>query len=491
MGESKLPEGRPIVGDVIAGKYRIDGIAGEGGMGIVYEAEHVILRQRVALKALLPGTMSSPEAIQRFSVEASAIASITSDHVVRIMDAGSLANGAPYLVMEYLEGCDLSELLAQRGTLPAAEVVDIALQALEALSHAHAAHVIHRDLKPANLFVATSASGERIIKLVDFGISKAFNSNSDDHKVAGSPLYMSPEQLMNEPIDPRADLWSLGVVLYELLSGTPPFGGTFSELVGAILAKDPAPLREMVPTIAPDLAEIVAKCLKRDRALRWTTTGELAHAIAPHGTGAWNGLLERIDRALSNVVPLCKPRRFDTLDTALQALETRSERSGPSVRPLLDEVRGPKLSKVSSAEVFAATVAPPSTRKALRILLIDDSEVALAVHGQALIQAGFDVRTTISAADFEVLVDRWKPNLVLMDLEMPDASGDVLCRRLKDRFHATLPVVFLSNVAQDTLAERAKQSGADAFFQKTGDAAAFVAFVRNICAITYSPEDLP
>src|SRR5687768_4430459 len=141
---------RPLVGDVIAGKYRIDSVAGEGGMGIVYEAEHIILRQRVAVKALLPGTVTSAESIERFSLEASAVARIACEHVVRIMDAGSLPNGAPYIVMEYLEGCDLAELLARRGPLPPAEVVDYALQALEALAHAHAARVIHRDLKPPN-----------------------------------------------------------------------------------------------------------------------------------------------------------------------------------------------------------------------------------------------------------------------------------------------------------------------------------------------------
>src|SRR2546421_398006 len=135
-----------LVGDVIAGRYRIDSVAGEGGMGIVYEAEHVILRQRVAVKVMLPGALPSTEALDRFAIEASAIARIVCEHVVRVMDAGTMPNGAPYLVMEYLEGNDLETTLQRRGPLPPADVVDFAMQALEALAHAHAAHVIHRDL---------------------------------------------------------------------------------------------------------------------------------------------------------------------------------------------------------------------------------------------------------------------------------------------------------------------------------------------------------
>jgi serine/threonine-protein kinase len=503
--------GRPLVGDVIAGRYRIESVAGEGGMGIVYEAEHVILRQRVAVKALLPGTVTSTEAVERFSLEASAIARITSEHVVRVMDAGSLPGGAPYLVMEYLDGHDLSEVLARGGPLPPPRVVDFALQALEALAHAHAAHVIHRDLKPANLFLARLSDGREIIKLVDFGISQAIDSSSDEDGIPGSPAYMSPEQLKKDPIDLRTDLWSLGVVLYELLSGMPPFVGSFSELVTAILERDATPLDQKIRAIPPGLSQIVARCLRRAPWARWANTAELARALAPYGTGTWSGALARIDRAILHTVPLRTRRRFETFENALQALESDGHRrDGIETMPPPSEHVVEERSKVSSPETFGDTIpAPPSdarvmvvnlpsatlpsftTKPALRILLIDDSELTLHLHEHALTTSGFAVRTTTSIPQFDALVESWKPHLVLMDVMMPGLSGDMLCRRLKERFRATLPVVLVSDLPHDVLAERAKIAKADAFIAKTADFSALVDFVRNICAMTYSPEDLP
>jgi serine/threonine-protein kinase len=507
MGESHAAEGRPLVGDVIAGKYRIEGIAGEGGMGIVYEAEHVILRQRVALKALHPGRAPSAAAIERFSLEASAIARIACEHVVRIMDAGSLPDSSPYLVMEYLDGCDLNQLLQRRGALPAAEAVDFALQALEALAHAHAARVIHRDLKPANLFLATLPGGRQVIKLLDFGISKSFDMGADEERLVGSPVYMSPEQLANAPIDPRTDLWSLGVVLYELVAGAPPFVGSFSELVASILERDAVPLAKRAPTAPSALSEAVAKCLKRDPAARWGSAAELARAIAPHGTGKWLGALERIDRAAAFTAPARAPRKFESLENALQALDDDwGHDRGVETMPLPpeggadgarsrevveDTIPAPASNGESPFKVETPSGAPSGSKPALRILLIDDSEITLGLHGHVLTDAGFDVRTTSSAREFDVLVDSFRPHLVLMDVQMPGVSGDVLCRRVKERFRATLPVVFVSDMDRQKLAELARTGGADAFLSKSTNLDAFVDVVRNICAITYSPDHLP
>lgn len=535
MPDSKPAEGRPLVGDVIAGKYRIDSVAGEGGMGIVYEAEHVILRQRVAVKAMLPGALSSAEALERFSTEASAIARIACEHVVRVMDAGTLPSGAPYLVMEYLDGVDL-EMLARRGGLPPQQVVDFALQSLEALAHAHAARVIHRDLKPANLFLACMPDGRQIIKLLDFGVAMSVDFDVEEDRVVGSPRYMSPEQLRKGVLDARTDLWSLGVVLYELLSGEPPFDGSLSELVTAVLQKDPVPLHEKNRAISPELSRVVGRCLVRDPAARWGSAAELARALAPYGSGAWEGALERIVRALSKTTPNRGPRRFETLETALQALDSTPLRDDnlatqPPPEPLTVDSVVSSRAPLSSPEAFRATMpAPPSAepmvnilydkppnivlpsgattlasaqapaapvdpsvpeKRALRILMIDDSEFVLGVHSHVLKKAGFEVRATMSPREFDDLLAGWKPHLVLMDVQMPNISGDELCRRVKARFKATVPVVFVSDLPRPQLAERAKIGGADAFLSKSSDWAGFVDFVRNICAITYSPEDLP
>jgi serine/threonine-protein kinase len=514
MPEPNSAAGVPLVGDVIAGKYRVDSILGEGGMGIVYEAEHLILRQRVAIKALLPGAAISAEVIERFSFEASTVARITSEHVVRVMDAGTLPSGSPYLVMEYLAGCDLNTLLVRRGPLPEAEVVDFALQALEALAHAHAAGIVHRDLKPANLFLAKGKGGRPLIKLLDFGISKSLGVTPDDDRILGSPVYMSPEQLeKNASIDLRTDLWSLGIVIYELISGAPPFGGTFPELVAAIRRGDPIALHARDPRISSGLSDVVSRCLRRDPSARWSNAAELASALVPYGSGAWTDAIERIDQALSHAQPVRTMRRFETFENALQALEAEAlrESEGHASAGSTDVVgRHSKLpftgtwtetlppSELDEDPELAVTCLPPpsesepsSKRSALRILLVDDSAIARTVHSRFLSEAGFDVRAAASPVEFEDLLGEWRPHLVLMDIMMPALNGDVLCRRIKARFKATVPVVLLSDLPRDELAERARSAGADGYLAKLGDRTAFIEYVRNICAIAYSPEDLP
>jgi eukaryotic-like serine/threonine-protein kinase len=295
----------PQIGDVIADKYRLEKVAGEGGMGIVYAAEHLVLKQRVAVKVLLPGAMTSEAIVERFTREARAAAKINSEHVARVLDAGSIPNGSPFLVMEYLEGCDLEELIALQKTLPVDETVDYILQALEGLAHAHAAGIVHRDLKPANLFLACRPDGSNAIKLLDFGISKTHSKPEDKRltgqHVLGSPVYMSPEQLRNaNDIDGRADVWSIGIVAYEMLSGDPPFDGEgVGEIFAAILEKVPVPLTERNPKIPQALSDVIAKCLRRDPNERWENVGHLARALVPFSSDAQAPLVERAEQVLA------------------------------------------------------------------------------------------------------------------------------------------------------------------------------------------------
>ncbi len=330
MSEYEMPK----VGDVIAGKYRLEQVAGEGGMGIVYAAEHLVLRQRVAVKVLLPDAATSELVVERFAREAQAAARITSEHVARVMDAGSTATGAPFLVMEYLEGCDLEELLTVEGPLPLAEVVDYLLQALEALAHAHSVGLVHRDIKPANLFLACRPDGGNVIKMLDFGISKAMRSRPEEKKltgqaVLGSPVYMSPEQLRNaKDIDARADIWSIGIVAYELLCGKPPFDGDgVGEIFAAILEKDPLPIHSVNWRLPPEFSDIITKCLQRKPEDRWTDTAELARALKPFGSGAWNGLIERAEQVLQRAKLLKKTDTPSEARRVVAALNEVAERA--------------------------------------------------------------------------------------------------------------------------------------------------------------------
>jgi serine/threonine protein kinase len=262
----------PVVDDVLADKYRIERELGRGGMGIVLSAMHIQLEERVAIKFLLPDLSHDPALVARFLREGRAAIKIRSEHVVRVRDVATLPGGTPYLVMEYLQGKNFEELLEAQGRLPTELAVDHLLQATEALAEAHALGMVHRDLKPANLFLAHRADGSPCVKVLDFGITKVTESagavNFDTTKtsiVMGSPRYMSPEQMRSSrTIDARADIWALGVILHELVTGAAPFDGTtMPDLLAAILQDPPPPLRLHRPDAPQELEAIVAKCLEK------------------------------------------------------------------------------------------------------------------------------------------------------------------------------------------------------------------------------------
>ncbi|MEZ4302123.1 MAG: protein kinase [Polyangiaceae bacterium] len=300
-------------GDIVAGKYLVDRVLGVGGMGAVVAATHTQLDQRVAIKFLLPQMLGSREVVERFQREARAAAKIRSEHVVRVSDVGTLDGGVPFIVMEFLEGKDLGELLQRRGPLPVPLAVDYVLEACEALAEAHAAGIVHRDLKPSNLFLARRADETDIVKVLDFGISKQITpealqsspSLTRTTDVFGSPTYMSPEQLKaSRDVDTRADLWALGVILFELISGAPPFGGgTVAEIFGAILHKPAPRIRETRKDVPEPLERVLLRCLEKEADSRHRNVAELAEALLPFGSDAARESSARISRVLRASIP--------------------------------------------------------------------------------------------------------------------------------------------------------------------------------------------
>ena len=285
--QSQRAESGPKEGTVVAGKYVVERVIGVGGMGVVVAARHLELDERVALKFLLPETLQFPDVVARFSREARAAVRIKSEHVARIIDVGRLEDGAPYIVMEYLEGGDLEGLLEKRGALSVERAVDFTLQALEAVAAAHALGIVHRDLKPANLFLTKLGDGTTSIKVLDFGISKRLSGESialtQRETMLGSPLYMPPEQ-MRAPgeVDTRSDIWSVGVILYELLSGKSPFlAPSIGEVLIQVLEAEPPRLSTVVPRLPQGLEQVVHKCLAKAKENRYATVGELAMALRP------------------------------------------------------------------------------------------------------------------------------------------------------------------------------------------------------------------
>jgi serine/threonine protein kinase len=299
----------PREGDIIAGKYRVESVLGKGGMGVVVSARHTSLRQHVAVKFLLPKALQLPGAKERFLREARAAVSIKSEHVARVIDIGELETGAPYMVMEYLRGVDFGQTLKDRGPLPAREAVDYILQACEALAEAHALGIVHRDLKPGNLFLAARADGSALVKVLDFGLSKATRTEDEETPeqsltatgiVVGSPHYMSPEQLRSlKQVDTRADVWALGVILYQLLSGRRPFEADSMVATCAKIAADPPiPLRERKPDVPVGLEAIILRCLEKDVTRRIQSVAELARCLAPFGSERAPISVERIVRVI-------------------------------------------------------------------------------------------------------------------------------------------------------------------------------------------------
>jgi eukaryotic-like serine/threonine-protein kinase len=280
-------KGLAAVGDVLAGKYRVDKILGIGGMGMVVAATHLELDQRVALKFMLPGSIESSDSSARFLREARAAGRLNSDHVCRVMDVGRFDTGVPYIVMEYLQGENLAALLRRRGPLRVSEAVDFILQGIEGLAEAHAHGIIHRDLKPDNLFLHKRNDGGSVVKVLDFGISK-FSASGHSTKtgdIMGSPAYMAPEQMEStRSVDHRADVWSLGVVLYQLVVGKAPFTGDTLPLLCLHVVNDaPKPMSAIRGDLPEGFEAVVMKCLEKEPGERYADVGLLAQALAPFG----------------------------------------------------------------------------------------------------------------------------------------------------------------------------------------------------------------
>ena len=261
--------GESLVGTVLAGRYRIERLLGAGGMGSVYRAEHVLMRKACAVKVLHREMTQVKEVVARFEREAVAAARIEHPNVATATDFGQLDNGSFYLVLEFIEGKSLSQLIAADGALSEERSLLITRQIADALSAAHAAGIVHRDLKPDNVMLVSKDSGSDFVKVLDFGIAKLkIEEPGPEHQaltrlntVMGTPEYMSPEQARGEPVDHRADLYTVGVILYEMLSGTSPFRHEeFVVVLTKKLTEDPPALPEHV---SPATRELVRELLQR------------------------------------------------------------------------------------------------------------------------------------------------------------------------------------------------------------------------------------
>jgi serine/threonine protein kinase len=368
-------------GDVLAGKYRVERVLGSGGMGVVVAAHHIMLDEKVALKFLLPDAVVNPDSVARFVREARAATKIKNEHVARVTDVGILDGGSPYMVMEYLEGHDLAAWLEQRGALPVEQAVDFVLQACEAIAEAHTLGIVHRDLKPANLFSVKKPDGTLSVKVLDFGISKITTPGASAHHLTktstflGSPSYMSPEQMkLSKNVDERSDIWSLGVILFELLTGRTPFDAEGVTELAIKVATEPCPsvstLRADVPA---GLADVITRCLEKAPAQRYQSIGELALALQAFGSPRARISVDGIVGTLKNRPPIARAAetsQTEALATAPQASNVTklsdpgSFASTESAASLPRSSTGPGLTARASA-VGATTAQPVSSERSI------------------------------------------------------------------------------------------------------------------------------
>jgi serine/threonine protein kinase len=287
-GSPLKPKGStdPLVGRVLADRYHILKKLGEGGMGRVYLCEHVKMNRQCAIKVMSAQLVNDSESAMRFSREASNAARIIHPNVAAVFDYGE-SDGLVYIVMEYVDGESLSTLLEQDSSLPPHRALDIARQVADGLAAAHELGIVHRDLKPDNIIVGTSRSGREVAKVVDFGIAKAVQEGPQEALtrtglVIGTPEYMSPEQLLGDPVDERADVYSLGCILYQMLTGTPTFhAATREQMITRRLTEDPPHLRVVVPELPESLDQTVYQMLARTPGNRIATAAEVRERLAP------------------------------------------------------------------------------------------------------------------------------------------------------------------------------------------------------------------
>jgi serine/threonine protein kinase len=380
---------RDLFGKTIGGKYVVRSVLGEGGMGTVFEAEHITIGRSVAVKILHPNQARKKDAVRRFHQEARAAGAIGHPNICEVYDLGTLDDGSPYLVMERLTGETLADRIAAEGGLPFDDVIDILVQVLSGLVAAHEKGIVHRDIKPENVFLTKRVGCPPICKLLDFGVSKVIGSliggKDEDLEltrtgmVMGTPYYMAPEQARGDRnLDARVDLYACGVILYEALTGRRPFtAANYNALLLQILSTKPRPAREFRPALPAGFDAVLDKALARSRDDRYASAAEFQRdlqALRDRHNAAGSNVLANAMRALESApvapapVPVPRPAArpqepFQPLRPALQVVKRERQPTPSSVEiPIVVSGETPLSGENIPVEATEMESRPPPAR---------------------------------------------------------------------------------------------------------------------------------
>lgn len=471
---------KDLVGRELDTKYNIEFLLGAGGMGTVFKARHKFIGNEVAIKVIHPEMAVDKNVEERFLREARAAATIDHINAIRVSDFGKVGDML-YLVMEFIQGESMKEYLERKQQLELSETVHIMNQVAAALDIAHSFQIIHRDLKPDNIMFKTGLKGERIVKVVDFGIAK-IKSSSDDGSISitgagtilGTAKYMSPEQCQAAPIDHRSDIYSLGVIVYEALTGQCPYGDAngMQVIVKHIIEPPPTP-RSLNPNIPEPVEKVILKALAKQPNARYSTAGEFTTDLTT-AAGAFCDLTKGTQTSLLSTPvssPISQPASNQTIASPIQAPSV----STPNNQTIASPIQSPMPVQGGQTIIGSISALPQSVigigGKRPKILIVLESKAILMLFKAQMQQAGYDVSFVMNSLEAPAAINNEKPDIIILGVELSQLSGPDLCRMIKTKpelaqFSRT-PVLLYSAMSEEELDSKVKECQADGYIHKT------------------------
>ncbi|MEW6730091.1 MAG: protein kinase [Acidobacteriota bacterium] len=492
---------KQLVGKTIDGKYLVEKLLGVGGMGAVFRARHTFINNDVAIKVIHPQLAIDRSIVERFLREARAAATIDHPNAIRVSDFGRVGDML-YLVMEFIQGSSMKDYLETKGCLTISETAKILSQVCAALDVAHSYQIVHRDLKPDNIMLKQNQRGEMIVKVVDFGIAKVKANDSQNEAltnvgmIIGTASYMSPEQCQGAIVDWRSDIYSLGVIAFEAITGQRPFTAPSAMQVIVKHIVDPPPtLRSFCPEVPIEIERVVLRALEKHPADRYESAGEFALALSAAVTICQldepiaksnlqaNGRYQTVN--LDNEKTMIKPANMviatsDNGKTVIDAVEpavlpTNGNRTVIGAVSQPQQLLNPNhtIRSVTSVKSSVNTQADANgeKRKKPKLLIVIDSRAIVMLLKHQLQQAGFEVITVLESIEATVTALREQPDLMILGMDMPHLSGPELCTLIKTKPSmaevARVPILLYSSLGEKELAEKADSCQADGYIHKT------------------------